>query len=176
MESKILITGFGGQGILFAGKLLAYTGLLNNKEVSWLPSYGPEMRGGTAYCGVIISDGQIGSPIVSNPNVLMCMNAPSFDKFENDLEKDGLLFIDSTLIERKTSRSDVNAFYFPATQLAVDNDMKTFANMIFVGKFIKETKLFTKDDILSALKKSVSERKKDLFDTSVKAIELGFNY
>ena len=106
--SNILFAGFGGQGILFAGKFLAYKGLLDGKQVSWLPSYGPEMRGGTANCSVIVSEDPIGSPIVGTPDVLVVMNAPSLDKYESAVAPGGKIFIDSTMIERKVERTDVD--------------------------------------------------------------------
>ncbi|MBQ8337666.1 MAG: 2-oxoacid:acceptor oxidoreductase family protein, partial [Oscillospiraceae bacterium] len=103
-EKRFLFSGFGGQGILFAGKFVAYKGLMDNKQVSWLPSYGPEMRGGTASCGVVVSDDAVGSPIVSNPNILVAMNLPSLDKYEDSVESGGMIFADSSLIERKVKR------------------------------------------------------------------------
>lgn len=173
---QILVAGFGGQGILFAGKFLAYTGMLQGLEVSWLPSYGPEMRGGTANCSIIISDEKIGSPIVGKPNILVCMNLPSLDKFEQAMTKDGLLFIDSSLIERKTVRTDVTTHYIPATQLAYDNHMDGLANMVMIGKIIKEAAVCDQATIIEAMKKNVPERKKDLFDKNLKAIDIGYNY
>ena len=106
--TNILFAGFGGQGILFAGKFVAYKGLLEGKHISWLPSYGPEMRGGTANCSVIVSEDPIGSPIVSKPDVLVAMNLPSLDKYENEVVPGGKIFVDSTLIERKVNRTDVD--------------------------------------------------------------------
>ena len=134
---NFLFSGFGGQGILFAGKFLAYKGLTEDKNVSWLPSYGPEMRGGTASCSVIVSDEAVGSPIVSNPDVLVAMNLPSLDKFEPDVAKGGIVFADSTLIERKVNRDDITAYYVPATRLAGENGIPTLANMILMGKILK---------------------------------------
>ena len=131
--ANILLAGFGGQGILFAGKFLAYSGLYEEKEISWLPSYGPEMRGGTSNCSVIISDSPVGSPIVNNPDVLLVMNMPSLDKFENAVVPGGKIFVDSTLIERKVQRDDVEVFYVPATKMAADAGVPTLANMILRG-------------------------------------------
>ena len=148
-----LLSGFGGQGILFAGKFLAYKGLTAGQQVSWLPSYGPEMRGGTASCSVILSDDPVGSPIVSNPDILVAMNLPSFDKFESTVVPGGMIFADSTLIERKSVRDDVKVFYSPATKLASENGMPTLANMIIVGKLLKELGDFNEDSINAALKK-----------------------
>ncbi|MBQ2421064.1 MAG: 2-oxoacid:acceptor oxidoreductase family protein, partial [Clostridia bacterium] len=128
--TQYLFAGFGGQGILFSGKFLAYKGLTEGKNVSWLPSYGPEMRGGTASCGVIISDEPVGSPIVSKPDVLIAMNLPSLDKYEDAVAPGGIIFADSTLIERKVNRTDVKVFYIPATGLASENNIPKLANMI----------------------------------------------
>ena len=108
---RMLFAGFGGQGILFAGKFLAYKGLIEGKQVSWLPSYGPEMRGGTANCSVIISDEPIGSPIVDKPDVLVAMNLPSLEKYENEVVSGGKIFVDSTMIDKKVDRTDVDVYY-----------------------------------------------------------------
>ena len=115
---NFLLAGFGGQGILFSGKVIAYSGLMDGKEVSWLPSYGPEMRGGTANCSVCISDDPIGSPLVLSPDVLMAMNLQSFDKFINAVVSGGTAVIDSTLVDKKTERTDITSIYVPATALA----------------------------------------------------------
>lgn len=173
---QILIAGFGGQGVLFAGKFIAYKGLLEGKQLSWLPSYGPEMRGGTANCSVIISDDPVGSPIVSKPDVLMVMNLPSLDKYENAAVKGAKIFIDSTLIGRKVERTDVDAFYIPATQMANDAGISTLANMIMVGKMIRETGVVSYENITDALKKVVSAKHANLLDVNLKALEMGYNY
>ena len=176
MTSKILIAGFGGQGILFAGKVLAYKGLVEGKQLSWLPSYGPEMRGGTANCNVIISDEPVGSPIVDNPNVLIVMNLPSLDKYENAAEKGAKIFVDSTLISRKVERKDVEVYYIPATKMAQDAGIPTLANMIMLGKVIKETGVVSFEGMEDALKKVVSARKANLIDVNLKAIKAGYEY
>ena len=133
MTTQLLIAGFGGQGVLFAGKFLAYKGLIEGRQLSWLPSYGPEMRGGTANCSVILSDEPVGSPIVSKPDALIVMNLPSLDKYEDSVVSGGSVFVDSTLIERKLRRDDVKAFYVPATALANELGTPSLANMIMVG-------------------------------------------
>lgn len=176
MTNNILIAGFGGQGVLFAGKFLAYKGLLEGKEISWLPSYGPEMRGGTANCSVIVSDSPVGSPIVSNPDILIAMNLPSFDKYENCANAGGYIFADSTLISKKTAREDVKAFYIPATQMAKDLDVPTLANMILMGKVIKETGVVSFDEMREALGKVVSAKRAELLELNLKALEAGYNY
>jgi len=171
--SQMLIAGFGGQGILFAGKFLAYKGLVEEKEVSWLPSYGPEMRGGTASCSVIISDETVGSPIVSKPDVLVAMNLPSLDKYEDTVVPGGKIFVDSTLIERKVNRSDVEVYYIPATKLASDNNMPTLANMIIAGKLLSVTDGFSAESVNAALKKVISAKRADMLETNLKAMQIG---
>ena len=176
MTTEILIAGFGGQGILFAGKFLAYKGLIEGKQVSWLPSYGPEMRGGTANCSVIISDEPVGSPIVSNPDVLVVMNLPSLDKYERTVKKGGLIIVDETLISRKVARDDVNVCYIPATKLAADMGAPTLANIVMTGKLISACESISDLNIEDAMKKVVSARHADLLSVNLKAIETGMNY
>ena len=173
---EILIAGFGGQGILFSGKCLVYTGMLGERQVTWLPSYGPEMRGGTANCSVIISDTPIGSPIVDKPNVLICMNYPSFEKYEQATLPGGYGFYDSSLIKATSSREDIKNFYIPATDLAYENNLKGLANMIMVGKVIKETELCTLEEIETALRKMIPEKRMNLLDANMKALNIGYNY
>ena len=176
MTTKIILAGFGGQGVLFAGKCLAYEGLFENKQVSWLPSYGPEMRGGTANCSVIISDSPVGSPIVTYPDVLIAMNLPSLDKYESDVTKNGKVFIDSTLISRKVVREDISAYYIPATKMANDNGTPTLANMIMLGKMIKETGIVAFDSAVEAMKKVVSAKHADLLEANIKALKMGYDF
>ncbi len=176
MTTRILIAGFGGQGILFAGKFLAYEGLLEGRELSWLPSYGPEMRGGTANCSVILSDEPVGSPIVTNPDVLIALNLPSLDKFEGDVAQGGEVFVDSSLIERKVARADVKAHYIPATKLASDEGLSGLANMIMLGFVIKHTGVIPYENVERAMAKVVSERHKDLLDANLRAVALGYGY
>ena len=171
--TQYLFAGFGGQGILFAGKFVAYKGLIEDKQVSWLPSYGPEMRGGTASCSVIISDEQVGSPIVSKPDVLIAMNLPSLDKFENEVKSGGVIFADSTLIERKVTRDDVTVHYIPSTKLASDNGIPTLANMIIIGKVLKELGEYDEENVVAALKKVISAKRADMLDINLGAIKLG---
>ena len=176
MTTQILIAGFGGQGVLFAGKFIAYKGLMEEKEVSWLPSYGPEMRGGTANCSIILSDDPVGSPIVSNPDVLIAMNLPSLDKYEKAVVPGGTIIVDSTLISRKVEREDVNAFYIPATKMANDAEISTLANMIMMGKMIKETGIVNFDDVMDTLKKVVSAKRANLLDVNIKALKAGYDF
>ena len=176
MTNKFLFAGFGGQGILFAGKLLAYKGLIDSKEVSWLPSYGPEMRGGTASCSIILSDTPVGSPIVSTPDILIAMNLPSLDKYENSVAEGGMIFYDSSLIEREVERKDVKAFPIPATRMAEENGTPTLANMIIMGKVLKETGDFTEESVRAALGKVISAKRADMLDVNFGAIKLGYEF
>ncbi len=173
---QYLFSGFGGQGILFAGKFLAYKGLTQEKQVSWLPSYGPEMRGGTASCGVIISDDPVGSPIVSKPDVLVAMNLPSLDRYEDAVVPGGYIFLDSSLIERPVKRTDVKVFRVPATTLAGQNGFPTLANMILIGKILKELGEFDKDSVDAGLKKVISAKHADMLEVNYKAIKVGADY
>ncbi len=174
--TKILIAGFGGQGVLFTGKALAYTGLKAGMEVSWLPSYGPEMRGGTANCSVTLSDTPIGSPIVDKPDVLIAMNLPSLEKFYNDTEKGGYVIFDSSLIVKEEVRNDLSTIGIPATKLASDNSLEGLANMIILGKVIKETNVLTLEQVKTCLAQMVPAKKAELLEKNIKAIELGYNY
>ncbi len=173
MTRNILLSGFGGQGILFAGKFLAYKGLIEEKNVSWLPSYGPEMRGGTASCSVIVSDEPVGSPIVSNPDVLVAMNLPSLDKFEPTVKAGGIIICDSTLIERKVKRDDVTVYYVNATKLADENGLKGLANMIIMGKLLAVTDDYTEEGIEKTLAKVIPAKKANMLDFNRKALALG---
>lgn len=171
-----LFSGFGGQGILFAGKFIAYKGLIEDKKVSWLPSYGPEMRGGTASCSVIVSDDNVGSPIVSSPDILIAMNLPSLDKFEKSVKPGGKIFLDSTLIERKVERDDVDVYYIPATKMASDNKTPTLANMIIVGKVLSVLGEYNEESLRNTLKKVISAKHADMLEVNLKTMQMGADY
>ena len=175
MTNEILIAGFGGQGVLFAGKILAYCGLMDNKELSWLPSYGPEMRGGTCNCSVCISDEPVGSPLVLTPDILIAMNQPSFDKFVGTVKAGGTVFVDSTLVDCACDRTDIKIFGIPSSQLADENELKGGSNIILLGKIIKETGIFTLDTMKKAIEKVVPPSKAALIANNFRAIELGLN-
>ncbi len=176
MTHQILLAGFGGQGILFSGKFLAYDGLIEDRQVSWLPSYGPEMRGGTCNCSVILSDTQIGSPIVSNPDILIAMNLPSLDKFENEAVAGAKIFVDSSLIDRKVIREDVEAYYIPATKMASDEGLNGLANMIMIGYMIKKAGVMPYENVEKVMAKVVPAKKQDKLALNIKAVELGYNF
>lgn len=174
--TQILIAGFGGQGILFAGKFLAYKGLLEDLQVSWLPSYGPEMRGGTANCSVILSDGPIGSPIITAPDVLIAMNLPSLQKYVDAVAPGGQIYVDSTLISEKAARTDVQAYYIPATQMANDAGVSTLANMVMMGHVLQNTPGLTFDGTEAAVSKLVPPAKAQLVGLNMKALQAGRDY
>jgi len=175
-QQEIIISGFGGQGILSAGRLLAYAGMLEGKNVSWLPSYGPEMRGGTANCHVIISDDPIGSPILNSATALLVMNGPSLDKFESIVEPDGIVITDSSLVTRSPNRTDVKVYEIPATQMASDMGNLTYANIIMLGKFLEVTGIISKDTFEKALKKVLPEKYHYMIPDEMKALEVGMKY
>ena len=171
--TQILIAGFGGQGILFAGKFLAYKGLMENLQVSWLPSYGPEMRGGTANCNVILSDTPVGSPIITAPDVLIAMNLPSLLKYVDTVVPGGQIYLDTSLIDAKVERSDVDVFYIPATQMAKDNHIATLANMIILGHVLENHPQLSFEGTEAVVEKLVPSSKAALVSLNIKALQLG---
>lgn len=174
-NANVIITGFGGQGILFAGKLVAYAAMLAGKELSWLPSYGPEMRGGTANCHVIMSDEPVGSPIITNPDILITMNKPSLEKFEDTVVSGGTIVVDSTLVEQSVKRSDIKVKYVEATKMAMDLGNSALANMVMLGAMIKETGVFVLDEFKNAMSKAIPKAKEELLELNMEAILQGYN-
>ena len=172
---SILLAGFGGQGVLFAGKIMAYSGLIEDKYVSWLPSYGPEMRGGTANCSVCISDEPIGSPLVLNPDVLVAMNLPSYDKFIDKVAPGGSAVVDSSLISKKSDRADISCFYVPATEKADSEGLKGLSNNILLGKVLQEAKFASLETVEAAVAKCVPPKKQHLLEPNMRAIKLGMS-
>ena len=174
--TQILIAGFGGQGILFSGKFLAYKGLLEDLQVSWLPSYGPEMRGGTANCNVILSDDPVGSPIITTPDVLIAMNLPSLQKYVDSVVSGGQIYVDSSLIDVKVERDDIQVFYIPATQMAKDNGIGTLANMIVLGHVLENNSNMSFDGVEAVVESLVPPKKAALKELNMKALSLGKDY
>ena len=169
----IIFAGFGGQGILSMGKFLAYAGMDADLNVSWLPSYGPEMRGGTANCSVIISDEPVGSPIVSKASSVVVMNRPSLDKFEDKIKKGGLLIIDSDLINRDIERDDIEVIKIPAQSIAEEMGNKKIANMVLLGALVAKTGVVSMGTVLQALK---DHGKAQFFEVNKLALEKGAEY
>ena len=174
--ANILIAGFGGQGALFAGKFLAYSAMLEGREISWLPSYGPEMRGGTANCSVIIADSVVGSPIVNHPDVLIAMNKPSFDKYVPACVPGAKIFADRTLIDSACDRSDVEYFMVPATDLCREKEIGSLTNMLLVGKMLKETGIIDYSNVPEILKKLIPASKEKLIGLNELALKTGYEY
>ena len=171
--TQILIAGFGGQGILFAGKFLAYKGLMEDKQLSWLPSYGPEMRGGTANCNVILSDDPVGSPIITAPDVLIAMNLPSLQKYVDTVVPGGQIYVDSALIDAKVERTDVEVFYIPATSMAKEAGISTLANMIIVGHLLENHPELNFEGTEAVVNKLVPAKKAALIELNMKALTMG---
>jgi 2-oxoglutarate ferredoxin oxidoreductase subunit gamma len=172
-EQQIIIAGFGGQGILSMGQILAYAGLLEGKNASWLPSYGPEMRGGTANCNVVISDEPVSSPIVKEADTVIVMNLPSLEKFEKNVQGDGNLLINSSLISENTSRSDVKVHRIPANDIADELGNAKVANMVMLGDYVELSKIVTKQSIIKSLEKILGTLSEDLIQINEKALKLG---
>jgi 2-oxoisovalerate ferredoxin oxidoreductase beta subunit len=171
---RIKVSGFGGQGILFLGQLLAKSAMMSGYRTTWLPSYGPEMRGGTANCHVSISDKRIGSPLVTESDVLIAMNLPSLDKFENDVRKGGLILVNSSLIGRNVKRSDVEVLYIPATQIADEIGNTKVANIVMVGAYVAQTKILSTESVLYTSNYSV--KKKEFLKANEEAFRKGMEY
>jgi 2-oxoglutarate ferredoxin oxidoreductase subunit gamma len=158
MTHEIIIAGFGGQGVMVMGQLLTYAGMLEGKSVSWIPSYGPEMRGGTANCSIIISDEPIGAPIVTEASAVVAMNLPSLDKFEPALKKDGILLINSSLIERDAERTDISAYKVAANDIANELGNAKVANMVALGALVAATGAVDAASVLQAFEKMFAKR------------------
>jgi 2-oxoglutarate ferredoxin oxidoreductase subunit gamma len=173
MLEEIIIAGFGGQGVMSMGQLIAYAGMLEGKGVSWLPSYGPEQRGGTANCAVVVSDEPVGSPLVTKPSTVIVLNNPSFDKFEPKVRPGGLLIINSSLVVRNSERQDINIIELTATDLANDLGNSRVANMILLGAFLEHTKIVSEVSIIESLKKVLSEEKHHLLEINKRALKKG---
>jgi len=174
-SSNILLAGFGGQGILFAGKLLAYAGLIEEDQVTWLPSYGPEMRGGTANCSVCLSDMPIGSPLVLEPDILVALNQPSLDMFFDKVAPGGKVFVDSMLVPDVPKRDDVTVFSLPATETCDEAGLKGLANVLLVGKVLKETACVSVEALDAAIVKSIPPKRIHLLEPNRKAFDIGYN-
>lgn len=174
-ETQIILAGFGGQGVLFAGKVISYAGLIEDRELSWLPSYGPEMRGGTANCSVTLSDAPIGSPLVTKPHALVAMNQPSFDKFIDEVREGGVVIADTDMVPEVKQREGVRVIGIPATSLAEKAGLKGLGNIVLVGKLWAEIGFCERATLDAAMEKCVPARKAALLDKNKQALELGIN-
>ncbi len=173
MTNEIIIAGFGGQGALLMGELIAYAGMTEGKQVSWLPSYGPEMRGGTANCSVIVSDEPVGSPVVTEADTVIVLNKPSLDKFERILKPGGKLLINSSLIDKKASREDVTAYYIPANEIATELGNAKVANVVMLGAYIAASGVVAKESVINAVAHMLGERKAHLVPMNEQAYDAG---
>ncbi|MBN2091970.1 2-oxoacid:acceptor oxidoreductase family protein [candidate division KSB1 bacterium] len=171
---EIKIAGFGGQGVLSAGVILATCGMNQGLNVSWIPSYGPEMRGGTANCSVILAKERIGSPLTPNPNVLVAMNGPSLDTFEADVEPDGLIIVNSSIIKRKVARTDVRVIYIPMTEIAAGLGLVAAANMVMLGAYLTYTRSIPVEKLIETI--PLGLKKKHLIDINIQAVQAGIQF
>ncbi len=176
IDERIIVAGFGGQGVMMVGKLLAHSGMKENLNVSWLPSYGPEMRGGTANCSVIISEHIIGAPVVTQASCVIAMNLPSLDKFEDTVSPGGRVLINSSLIERHSTRKDVKVLEIPVNDIANEQGSLKVANVVMLGAFIALTKIVKKDTVLDSIKEVLGERKRHLLDININALNEGMKF
>jgi 2-oxoglutarate ferredoxin oxidoreductase subunit gamma len=176
MERSVIISGFGGQGVILAGKILALAGMNQGLEVTWLPSYGPEMRGGTANCTVVMSDEPVGSPIVDEPTALIALNLPSLDKFESTIAPDGTIVVNESLIERKVSRDDVRSRYVRINDIARELGTPRSLNMVALGAFVKATGAVQLEAVVEAMSKTMEAGGKTKFiESNTRALEEGYN-
>jgi 2-oxoglutarate ferredoxin oxidoreductase subunit gamma len=173
MKEEIILAGFGGQGIMLMGKLISYAGMKEKKEVSWMPSYGPEMRGGTANCTVIVSDKKIPSPMSSNPDTIIVMNLPSLDKFLPKVKSGGTVLINSSLIEKDITRDDVKVIKVPANKIANELGNAKVANLVMLGSYLAEKDIVKPETIQKSLETVLSARNQELIDMNIEALERG---
>jgi 2-oxoglutarate ferredoxin oxidoreductase subunit gamma len=176
MQTEIIISGFGGQGTLYAGQLLSYAAMDSGKHVTWIPSYGPEMRGGTANCTVVISDDEIGSPIAKNPRVVLAMNLPSMEKYESLIVPEGYFIVNSSMVNRDVKREDLHVAMIPANEIAEELGNHKAANMVMLGSLISNSGILMIDDLKKALDNHTPERLKKFIAQNVAALERGAEY
>ena len=173
MHHEIIISGFGGQGALFAGQLLAYAALEEGRHVTWIPSYGPEMRGGTANCTVVISDEEIGSPLVRHPSAAIVMNPPSFDRFEPAMQPGGVLIVNTSLISTVSQRTDLRVIPAPANEIATELGAAQLANVVMVGALVQATSVLKFETLDKVLEEHISARHRDKIEANKKALRRG---
>lgn len=174
MQKEILIAGFGGQGVLFAGQVLAYAAMDTGHEVTWIPSYGPEMRGGTANCTIIIADEEIGSPLVKNPPAVIALNLPSFDKYEPLIQPGGVIVVNQSMVDRKAERDDITVIYVPGNELAETCGDRRLLNMVMTGALLAAFEVMSLDDAKAALKEHLPAKHQKLIPNNFDAMDRGF--
>ena len=173
MQTEVIFAGFGGQGVLFSGQVLAFAAMDAGHDVTWMPSYGPEMRGGTANCTVVIADEEIGSPTIKHPRAAVVMNLPSLDKFEPLVSPGGVLIVNSSLVNRDPIRTDITWVMIPAQEIAETIGPRRLLNMVMLGALIEKLPILTMSDIKAALDAHMPERHKKMFKSNVEALEKG---
>jgi 2-oxoglutarate ferredoxin oxidoreductase subunit gamma len=173
MTHEIIMAGFGGQGVMAMGKILVEAAMLESKEVSWLPSYGPEMRGGTANCNVIISDEPVGAPVVSEATAALILNRPSLDKFENDVIPGGTLIINSSLIDKKATRTDIKVYYVPANEIANELGSGKIANMVMLGAYLGASGAVSEDSVMKIISEIFTGKKASVIPMNKEALVRG---
>ncbi len=173
MHEEVVFAGFGGQGVLLMGQLVTYAGMMEGRNVTWMPSYGPEMRGGTANCGVVVSKEEIASPLVSEPTSVVAMNRPSLEKFQGMVRQGGLIIYNSSLVDVEPARNDVRVLAVPANEIANELGDVRVANMVALGAFLGATGVVSVDTVLQALKKVLPERRHGLIPLNQKALARG---
>jgi 2-oxoglutarate ferredoxin oxidoreductase subunit gamma len=176
MQKEIIIAGFGGQGVLFGGQLLTYAAMDQGLHVTWIPSYGPEMRGGTANCTVVISDEEIGSPMVSHPSAVIAMNLPSLDKYEDKVKAGGVLIVNQSLVDRDIQRTDIKVAMVPANAIAEELGDKRMANMVLLGALLASLYILPPAAVEKALKEHLPERHHKLLPLNKEAMQRGAAY
>ena len=177
MKEQCIFAGFGGQGMLLIGKFLAEAGMESGKHVSWLPSYGPEMRGGTANCSVVVSDKPVASPLIAQADTILAMNKPSLLKFQGDVKPGGLLLINSSIIDIKTERTDVDAVYVPCNEIAESVGNLKGPNVVFLGAYVaKKPDVISREAIVEAMRVELGERKARFLEGNIKALDAGIAY
>jgi 2-oxoglutarate ferredoxin oxidoreductase subunit gamma len=176
MQTEIVVAGFGGQGVLFAGQILAYAAMDAGMEVTWIPSYGPEMRGGTANCTVIIADEEIGSPLVRHPQAVVAMNLPSLDRYESQVAAGGVLVVNASLVNRQASRSDLICVHIPAQEIAEGLGDRRMTNIVMVGALLEHLPILTIATIGKTLEAHLPQRHKKLLPLNIAALQAGAEY
>ena len=175
MQKEIVIAGFGGQGVLFGGQVVAYAAMDAGKEVTWIPSYGPEMRGGTANCTVVIADEEIGSPLAEHPPLAIALNLPSFDKYEQELQPGGTLVVNKSMVDRGSKRSDIHVIFVPCNEIAEEIGDKKMLNMIAIGALLTALPELTFDDVKKSLEGHIPARHRDLLEKNLRALQRGYD-
>ncbi len=176
MQTEIIIAGFGGQGVLFGGQLLSYAAMDEGREVTWIPSYGPEMRGGTAHCTVVIADEEIGSPLVHNPQAVIAMNLPSLDKYEPLVRPGGVLVINTSLADRQAIRQDIRVVSIPGTDIAEELGDRRMANMVLLGGLLANLPVLSIEAIEQALQTHLPARHQRLLPLNMQALRRGASF